>query len=152
MRISAIAILVALFLWPGAVFGQSPEFMDAYNRANELSGEGRYQEAIYFAKEAFRLSECEFGPDDSTTGSTLNNLAFLYRAQGRYAEAEPLYKRALAIYERAFGPDHPYVAASLNNLAVPYDDQGRYVRRSRSTRGRWRFMRKSLGQSILMLP
>ena len=45
MRISAIAILVALFLWPAAVFGQSPEFMGAYNRANELSAEGRYQEA-----------------------------------------------------------------------------------------------------------
>ena len=44
MRISAIAILVALLLWPAAVFGQSPELMDAYNRANELSGEGRYQE------------------------------------------------------------------------------------------------------------
>ena len=41
MRISAIAILVALFLWPAAVFGQSPELMDAYNRGNELSAEGR---------------------------------------------------------------------------------------------------------------
>jgi len=69
MRISAIAILVALFLWPAAVFGQSPELMDAYNQANELSAEGRYQEAIPFAKEAVRLSEREFGPDDSTTAS-----------------------------------------------------------------------------------
>ena len=81
--------------------GQSPELMDAYHRANELFDEGRYQEAIPFAKEALRLSEREFGPDDSTTGSTLNNLAFLYRAQGRYAEAEPLYKRSLAIKEKA---------------------------------------------------
>ena len=62
MRISAIAILVVLFLWPAAVFGQSPELMDAYNRANELSAEGRYQEAIPFAKEALRLTEREFGP------------------------------------------------------------------------------------------
>ncbi len=58
MRISAIAILVILFLWPAAVFGQSPELMDAYNRANELSDEGRYQEAIPFAKEALSLTAC----------------------------------------------------------------------------------------------
>jgi hypothetical protein len=41
MRISAIAIMVALFLWPAAVFGQSPELTDAYNRVDELSAEGR---------------------------------------------------------------------------------------------------------------
>ena len=45
MHISAIAILVALFLWPAAALGQSPELMDAYNRVNELYAEGRYAEA-----------------------------------------------------------------------------------------------------------
>jgi len=83
MRISAIAILVALFLWPAAVFGQSPELMDAYNRANEMSAEGRYQEAISFAEDALRLSERELGPDGLITAITLNNLGELYRAQGR---------------------------------------------------------------------
>jgi len=126
MRISHIAILVALFLWPAAVFGQSPELMDAYDRSKELSAEGRYQEAIPFAKEALRLSEREFGPDDPTTGITLNNLAGLYDDQGRYAEAEPLYKRAMAIWEKALGPDHPDVATGLNNLAMLYKTQGRY--------------------------
>ena len=117
MRISAIAILVALFLWPAAVFGQSPELMDAYDRSKELSAEGRYQEAIPFAKEALRLSEREFGPDHPNTGAVLNNLATRYVGQGRYAEAEPLYKRALAIGEKALGPDHPDVAGDLINLA-----------------------------------
>ena len=112
MRISAIAILVALFLWPAAVFGQSPELMDAYNRANELSDEGRYQEAIPFAKEALRLSEREFGPAHQNTGIMLSGLANLYRAQGRYDEAEPLLKRALEIREKALEPEHPDV--SLN--------------------------------------
>ena len=124
MRISAIVILVALFLWPAAVFGQSPEFWDAYDRANELSAEGRYQEAIPFAKEALRLSEREFGPNDPTTAITINNLALLYIDQGRFAEAEPLYKRALAIWEKALGPDHPDVALGLGNLAVLYRAQG----------------------------
>ena len=127
MRISAIAILVVLFLWPAAVFGQSPELMDAYNRANELSDEGRYQEAIPFAKEVLRLSEREFGPDDPTTGIMLNNLATLYQNQGRYAEAEPLFKRSLEIREKTLGPEHPDVAQSLNNLAALYHDQGHYA-------------------------
>jgi len=94
MRISAIAILVALFLWPAAVFGQSPELTDAYNRVGELYAEGRYQEAIPFAEEVLRLSEDEFGPDHPDIAQSLNNLAVLYKTQGRYAEAEPLYKRA----------------------------------------------------------
>ena len=73
MRISAIAILVALFLWPAAVFGQSLKFIDAFNRGDKLYVEGRYQEAIPFAKEALRLSERECGPDHRNTGISLND-------------------------------------------------------------------------------
>ena len=109
MRISAIAILVALFLWPAAVFGQSPELMDAYNRVNELYAEGRYQEAILFAKAALRLSEREFGPAHQNIGIMLSGLANLYRAQGRYDEADPLLKRALEIRVKALEPEHPDV-------------------------------------------
>ena len=38
--------------------------------------------------------------DHPDVGTSLNNLAVLYRAQGRYADAEPLYQRSLAIRER----------------------------------------------------
>ena len=105
-----LSVVLVLALWPAAAHGQGDELMEAYDRFNELYAEGRYQEAIPFAKEALRLNEREFGPDDPTTGITLNNLALLYKTQGRYAEAEPLYKRALAIKEKALGPDHPDVA------------------------------------------
>ena len=127
MRISAITILVALFLWPAAVFGQSPELMDAYDRVGELYAEGRYQEAIPFAEKALALGEREFGRDDPNTAALLNNLAVLYEEQGRYAAAEPLHKRALAIWEKALGPEHPDLATSLNNLAELYRTQGRYA-------------------------
>lgn len=39
--------------------------------------------------------------------SSLNNLAFLYRAQSRYGEAEPLYRKALQLSEKVLGPEHP---------------------------------------------
>ncbi|MEO1610402.1 MAG: tetratricopeptide repeat-containing protein, partial [Pseudomonadota bacterium] len=88
---------------------------------------GKYAEAIVVARKALELSEQKFGPDHPSVGTTLNNLALLYRAQGRYAEAEPLYKRDLAISEKALGPDHPSVGTTLNNLAALYESQGRYA-------------------------
>jgi hypothetical protein len=54
---------------------------------------------------------------DPDVGTSLNNLAALYRAQAQYAKAGPLYQRARAIREKALGSEHPDVAASLNNLA-----------------------------------
>ena len=54
-------------------------------------------------------------PDHENIGTTVNNLAGLYRAQGRLNEAEPVYERGLAITEKAMGPDHPDVASCINN-------------------------------------
>ena len=34
------------------------------------------------------------GPEHPRFGTSLNNLAGLYKLQGRYSEAEPLYKRS----------------------------------------------------------
>ncbi len=86
-----LAGLLCLALWPGAAHGQSSALMDAYNRYSELYAQGRYDEALPFAKNALKLGEQEFGSDQRHTASFLNNLALLYQAQGRYAEAEPLY-------------------------------------------------------------
>ena len=89
---------------------------EAYNSFITLYQQGRYSEAEPYAKDALRLGTEEFGPNDPTTASLLNNLALLYEDQGRYPEAEPLYQRALEILEGALGPDHPNVATALNNL------------------------------------
>ncbi|MHC4094405.1 MAG: tetratricopeptide repeat protein, partial [Planctomycetota bacterium] len=120
-----LAGLLFLALWPGVARGQSLEFMDAYNQSSELYAQGRYQEALPFAKKALGLSEEEFGPYHLGTASSLNILAALYWAQGDYAEAELLLKRALAILEKALGPAHPDVAKGLNNLGELYRAQGR---------------------------
>ncbi len=117
-----ILCLSAAFLWathdPNMASGQSSELMEAYNSYNALYQQGRYSEAEPYAKDALRLGTEEFGPNDPTTATLLNNLAGLYEAQGHYAEAEPLFQRALAIWEKALGPEHPDVATSLNNLAA----------------------------------
>jgi tetratricopeptide (TPR) repeat protein len=117
-----ILCLATIFFWvahdPGVVSGQSSELMEAYNSFITLYQQGRYAAAEPYAKEALRLGTEEFGPNDPSTATSLNNLAALYQAQGHYAEAEPLYQRALAIREKALGPEHPHVAMSLENYAA----------------------------------
>ena len=126
-----ILCLAAIFFWaahdPDMASGQSSELMEAYNSYKTLYQQGRYSEAEPYAKEALRLGIEEFGPNDPTTATLLNNLALLYKAQGHYADAEPLYQRSLAIREKALGPEHPDVATSINNLALLYQAQGRYA-------------------------
>ncbi|MFB3092737.1 MAG: tetratricopeptide repeat protein [Dehalococcoidia bacterium] len=68
-----------------------------------LYQQGRYAEGVKVAKDALKVAEATFGPDHPAMGTSLNNLAALYKAQGKYAAAEPLYKRALAIWEKPWG-------------------------------------------------
>ncbi len=114
-----ILCLAAIIFWaahdPDVASGQESELREAYNSFNALYQQGRYSEAEPYAKEALRLGTKEFGPNDPTTATHLNNLGKLYHAQGRFSEAEPLYKRSLAIWEKALGPEHPYVATTLEN-------------------------------------
>jgi tetratricopeptide (TPR) repeat protein len=47
------------------------------------------------------------GREHPDVGTTLKNLAELYRDEGRTEEAEPLYRRAIAILEESLGNNHP---------------------------------------------
>ncbi len=89
-----------------------------YQKYIQLNKQGRYQEAIQYAKELVPAGEEVFGKGHPNVAIFMNNLAELYRALGDYAKAEPLYKRSLAIYEKVLGPEHPQEALGLNNLAA----------------------------------
>ena len=56
--------LLGLGLWlaPAASYGQSRELRGAFDQTRALSSQGRYDEALPFAKETVRLGEEEFGP------------------------------------------------------------------------------------------
>ncbi len=47
--------------------------------------------------------------------TTLNTLAWLYKAQGRYEEAEPLYLRSLSIFKAKLPADHPHIKTVQEN-------------------------------------
>jgi tetratricopeptide (TPR) repeat protein/CHAT domain-containing protein len=124
-RVGALLFVVVGFSC--SAWAQGVAEADALNRqAVALYQQGKYTEAIELAKRSLAIRERELGPGHPDIGTSLNNLAELYRAQDNLSEAEPLLLRALTIDEKALGPDHPDLATSLHNLAQLYRAQGRY--------------------------
>ncbi len=82
-RKTILCLATTLLLWTHVsdrAFGQSPELMEAFNSFRALYEQGKYAEAAPYAREALRLGTEEFGPDNPTTATLLNNLASLYQA------------------------------------------------------------------------
>ncbi len=132
-----LAALLGFLFWTLAGHGQSDALRTAYDRAEALSEQGRYEEAVPLAEKAWQLREREFGAKDPRTVPLLFTLADVYVAQARYAEAEPLINRYLAILEGVVGADHPDVAFALNNLAGSIEPKAAMPRLSRYMSAPW---------------
>ena len=121
------------------------EWFELMNEMASFYQEGAYAAAITKGEAALALID---GLSANEQGTTLNNLASMYREQGLYDRAEPLYLRALEIRERALGKDHPSVAMTLNNLAGLYEAQRLYDRAltyfQTSVERQYNFLRKRL--------
>ncbi|KAH6661846.1 hypothetical protein B0J14DRAFT_611535, partial [Halenospora varia] len=76
---------------------------------------------------ALQGKEKAWGPDHTSTLSTVNNLAALYAVQGRLAEAEQMFQQALQGFEKAWGPDNitTYVPTlnTILNLGLLFEHQ-----------------------------
>ena len=77
---------------------------DSLQKAKELHQEAirlyqqrPYAEAISYAEKALTIYEKTLGSEHPDTGTSLHNLAVLYRTMGFYNKAESLYRRSLAI-------------------------------------------------------
>jgi tetratricopeptide (TPR) repeat protein len=113
-----ILLLVVLVLsWTVSIFAQEELWNEPNTEIRTLYQQERYPEAAKVAEEALTVAENTFGPKDHRLGTSLNNLALLYKSQGRYAGAEPLYKSSLAISEKTLGPEHPDAATVCENMA-----------------------------------
>lgn len=75
-----------------------------------------YNEAELLYQEALRLKRQLLGEDHPDVAISLNNLAFLYKAQCRYVESEICYRQALEISECQLGFDHPNTQTFRKNL------------------------------------
>ena len=78
--------------------------------------EGKYDRSDLALRQALRIGEASFGPEDIEVASVLNQLGMLDKYAGRFDEGERAYRRALAILERAYGPDDPRLADIYHNL------------------------------------
>src|SRR3989304_2738521 len=115
-----LAVVLSL-IFSQAVMSQGLDEAKGLNqKVMELYRQGRYEEAISYAKRSLEIKEKALGREHPDVATSIKNLAALYRGTGRYAEAEPRVKRALEIGDMTLGREHPDVAASINNLAALY--------------------------------
>ncbi|KAI1316137.1 kinesin light chain [Xylariaceae sp. FL0255] len=107
--------------------------------------QGKLAEAEAMYARALRGYEKAWGPEHTSTLTTVNNLGALYADQGKLAEAEVMFERALRGKEKAWGPEHTSTLTTralrgkekawgpehtstldtVNNLGALYADQGK---------------------------
>ncbi len=87
-------------------------------QAEELSRQGKYDQAIDTAQKALASAEQAFGVSDPRIVKALKALALLYQLRGQDAKAEAQYQRALAILERSGSADSKEIAELKANLAI----------------------------------
>jgi tetratricopeptide (TPR) repeat protein len=88
---------------------------------------GQYSAAEVTHRQALALRERGMGQEDSSTLTSMNELAVALSSQGKYAEAESMHRQTLATSEKVLGVDHPDTLTSMNNLAGVLFRQGKYA-------------------------
>jgi len=123
-RLLAASIAASLLLAVGCTrppFYPDPEGPDLAEvhalHARRLYWDGRYAEAVPFARRALMISEQVIGPEQEYTAFVVALLGRILLADAEYADAEVSIARALATRRAVLGPDHPAVAESLRDQA-----------------------------------
>jgi hypothetical protein len=99
--IACLLLSAAIGIFSGAALAQTPAPDALLARAEELSRQGEYDQAIGAASEALAAVEQAFGASDARLAKPLKTLARLYELQGQDDKAEAYYQRALSILERS---------------------------------------------------
>ncbi|MGD0363720.1 MAG: tetratricopeptide repeat protein [Bryobacteraceae bacterium] len=92
---------------------------------------GRLDEAEQHYRQALRMLENQFGPDDPDLVFALNNLGSLMMARGRLTEAARLRERSLELRARTYPPADPAVLRAVENLAAVRLAQKQYAEAER---------------------
>jgi CHAT domain-containing protein len=92
--------------------------------SRQLSGAGKYTEALPLAEKSFELRERALGAEHPDLVYPLLNLASINFFKGEYAKGEALCLRGLMIAEKAPGPEPLLVGRVLHNLALFYGTRG----------------------------
>jgi tetratricopeptide (TPR) repeat protein len=74
---------------------------ECHNLGYLYANQGKLVEAEQMYQRALQGKEKAWGPDHTSTLSTVNNLGNLYADQGKLVKAEQMYQRALQGKEKA---------------------------------------------------
>lgn len=123
--IACLLLSAAIGIFSGAALAQTHETDALLARADELSREGEYDQAIGAALKALAAAEQAFGASDARLSKPLKTLARLYELQGQDAKAETYYQRALSILERSASADSDVIVELKARLAYIAAKQSR---------------------------
>jgi tetratricopeptide (TPR) repeat protein len=115
----------ALLLAAGCAWANEKEWLGLTDKAIGFYQKGKHEEAIAVARQALRVGEETFGPEDLKIVGSIDDLASYLQAVGNYTEAEALYRRALSILEKKLPPDDRYLAIFMDYLANFFDKIGK---------------------------
>jgi len=86
--------------------------------APEVAIEGKFSTTHPAIQQALADRRRVLGDDHPDTPTSVNNLAYAYRAVGDLGRAVPLFEQALADRRRVLGDDHPQTKIARENLAA----------------------------------
>ena len=92
-----------------------------------LHAAGRFNEAMPLAEQAVAVRRELLGEKDPDLGTSLCDLADLYRGLGDFPKSASLYAEGAEIYRRALGERHPDYAATLDDLGLAYCNAGNFA-------------------------
>ena len=96
--LSAVLLLACLGSLAAQVRkGAGTEWQALIKKADDLYHKGEYARALEVGKQALQIAEKNVGPDHPDVATSLENIAYLYRATKREKEAEELEARAARI-------------------------------------------------------
>jgi CHAT domain-containing protein/tetratricopeptide (TPR) repeat protein len=102
-------------------------FSAIYHLTGALLKSTQFDEAVKCGEEALRISEAEYGPEDSKTNAARNILTQAYLASKHPADALPLARRALEISLAHSKADAVETINYRNTLATALMNSGKYV-------------------------
>ncbi|KAF3920163.1 Nephrocystin-3 [Arthrobotrys entomopaga] len=88
------------------------------NLGNALEGQCRFNEAVFYMKQAVEMAERIIGYDHPDTMGIVHNLGAVYKGQRELDLAETCARRAMEGHEKSLGPNHPKVLFGMLHLAT----------------------------------
>lgn len=116
-------------------------------QASSLFYDGKYMQAIDYAKKALIKADVEFDKNHVNYALSHSFLGFLYHKIGDFEKAEPLMLEGLRLYQNVYPKDeypnsHPSIIQNFNNLVSMYVDKGNIVEAEKYAKKAMKFSRK----------